>query len=260
MNAAVQSATMTRGDAYPHLPNAPIIEAVIDWRVKLPSAFDVSKFKEVGAFLKPKYELGHEARGFQFGLKQLRDSEPQSSSRYLGVQGYRFCSLDGLEIAMFGQDGFSFSRLKPYTRWESVFSEAERLWQIYRSTCEPEEISRIAVRYINRIGLPLPIIDLGEYLKAPPTIPPGVPAMMSFLSRAILHEPYSGVSTNLTQVIEGHSGEHGRLPFILDIDAYILKTMNPTAADLGSNFEFLREMKNRVFFATLTDKAIEMFR
>lgn len=141
-----------------------------------------------------------------------------------------------------------------------MFSEAQRLWNAYRTICQPEEISRIAVRYINRILFPLPIEDFGKYLQEPPKVPLGAPsALASLLFRAGLHDPASGISSNVTQVIEGHLAE-GRLPFILDIDAYIVNTMAPDADEITSRFAALREMKNRVFFATLTKAAIDMFR
>lgn len=251
---------MPAGDTYPHLANAPIVEAVVDWRVKLPIDFDIAKFKGMGHALGPRYKLSDEERGFEFGLKfkQKSGDQPQVSSRDVGIRGYRFQTEDGLEIANFQQDGFNFNRLKPYTRWDSVFDEAERLWNIYRSASQPEEISRIAVRYINRIPLPLPVNDFGVYFTAPPVVPSGLPPLINaLLYRVVLNEPSSGILTNFTQVLEPPDG--GYLPFILDIDAYITKSMDPGAPDIRSHFAALREMKNRVFFRTLTNTTIEMF-
>ena len=263
INAAEAPITTNDGDRYPHLPRAPIVEAVVDWRTKLTPTFDISKLKQAGELLVPKYRFLDEVRRVQFQYmvgQQAGGSEQRQSARDLGVQGYRFRSEDRLEIATFKQDGFSFSRLKPYTRWDSVFSEAERLWAVYRSICQPEEISRIAVRYINRISLPLPISDFGKYLIAPPVVPASLPQLVtSLFFRVVLHEPQSGISTNVTQVIEGNP-EGGNLPFILDIDAYIAKSMNPNAIEISPQFAMLREMKNRVFFGALTDTAIGMFR
>jgi uncharacterized protein (TIGR04255 family) len=260
MNAALQSHTVQSGERYPRLPNAPIIEAVVDWRAKLALGLDFSKLKEVGQkLLSPKYQFLDELRGFQFGIQQKGGAAPQMSSSELGLQGYRFRSEDKLEIATFKHDGFSFSRLKPYTHWDDVFSEAQRVWGIYKSAAGAEEVSRIALRYINRILLPLPITDFSKYLTAPPAIPPQAPQVItSLLFRAVLLEPHSGITTNLTQVIEGHP-EGGGLPFILDIDTYIMKNMNPDSPEIVSHFGALREMKNRVFFASVTDQAIEMF-
>jgi uncharacterized protein (TIGR04255 family) len=259
MNTASQPGSMDTVEKYPLLPRAPIVEAVVDWRVKLSTAFDVARLKAVGNSFGTEYQFADEEKQFQFGIKQQPGAEAELTSKQLGTRGYRLRSEDGLQIAILSADGFSFSRLRPYTRWETVFSEARRLWEIYRSVCEPEEISRIAVRYINRITFPLPVKDFAEYLTAPPALPPGAPPVLTaLLSKAVLHDPPTGISTNITQVVE--PPEDGMLPFILDIDAYIVKNMNPDALDIASRFAALREMKNRVFFATLTRTTIDMFR
>lgn len=252
---------MNMADSYLHLPHAPIIEAVIDWRAKLPPSLDIESLKKVGESFGPKYKFVEEERKFQFAIKQAVGVNPEVSSRQLGTSGYRFRSDDGFEIATLSQTGFSFSRLKPYTEWNSVFSEARRLWDIYKTSCQVEEISRIATRYVNRILFPLPIGDFGQYLTAPPIAPPGAPqSVASLLLRLVLHDAGTGVFAATTQVIEGPP-ETGGLPFILDIDAYIVKIIRPDADDeISSGFAALREMKNRVFFATLTPRAIEMFK
>ena len=255
---------MSDGLRYPHLPRAPIVEAIIDWRAKLAPGFDVLKLKEAAHALSPKYSFVDEQRLFQFKFKyaskQSLGTDPQQTSQDLGIQGYRFRSGDKLEIAVLKPTGFSFSRLKPYTNWDSVFGEAQRIWQIYRSVARPEEVTRIAVRYINRIGLSMPVGDFSRYLIKPFELPKEIPQLMtSALYRVVVHDPQSGISTNITQVIEGHP-ESGTLPFILDIDAYIAKPMNPNVDNFAASFAPLREMKNRVFFGTLTDETISMFR
>jgi uncharacterized protein (TIGR04255 family) len=259
-NAATDT-SMNSADQYPNLPHAPIIEAVIDWRAKLPTGFDIASLKKVGESFGSKYRFAEEERQFQLAIKQEPGIEAEFTSRQLGTSGYRFRSQDGSEVATLSQTGFSFSRLKPYTRWEVVFAEARRLWSVYRESCQVEEISRIATRYVNRILFPLPVEDFGQYLTAPPKTPPGASQEFSlWLSRMILHDAPTGIFTNLMQLIEGPP-ENGRLAFILDIDAYIAKTIKPDAdEEVSSRFAALREMKNRVFFATLTTKAIDMFK
>lgn len=249
---------MPSAGVFPHLANAPIVEAVVDWRVKLPIEFDIEKFKEMGSVLGPRYKLSEEENEFQFEFKKASPDAPQLSSHR--VRGYRFKTEDGLEIANFQQNGVNFSRLKPYTRWDSVFTEAERIWNIYRSVCQPEEISRIAVRYINRLQLPLPLTDFGLYFTVPPVaLPPGLPSLLNaLLYRVVLSEPTTGIVTNITQVLD--PPDDGHAPFILDIDAYIARSMDPDSPDIRSHFFALREMKNRVFFASLTPTAIDMFR
>ncbi len=38
---------------------------------------------------------------------------------------------DRLNVAQFRRDGFTFNRLRPYTKWEEIRPEALRLWQLY---------------------------------------------------------------------------------------------------------------------------------
>jgi len=258
-SAASYVTDMSASQEYEHLPKAPIVEAVVDWRSKLSTGFNISRLKEEAQkVLAPRYRFLDELRGFEFGIQT--GLAPQVGSHDLGVHGYRFRSEDERQIATLKREGFSFSRLKPYTQWSEVFAEAERLWKIYVGISGPEEVSRVAVRYINRILLPLPISDFGRYLRAPLPIPPDIPELItSFLFRSILQDPATGVAVNLTQVVEGQP-DGGQLPFILDIDAYIMKNMEPNAPEVTGIFATLREAKNRLFFASLTDETIHMFR
>src|SRR5262249_61701220 len=121
-NPGYTTTEMNMADGYPHLPHAPIIEAVIDWRAKLPPNLDIASLKKIGELFGQKYQFSEEERKFQFGIKQAAGVEAQVSSRPLGTSGYRFRSRDGLEIATLSETGFSFSRLKPYSDWDSVFN------------------------------------------------------------------------------------------------------------------------------------------
>lgn len=257
MNAASDAARMPTRKTYPHLAKAPIIEAIIEWQVKVGPNFSVDCLKDAGDALKAKYPRAREQRSFQYEIKG--GEQPSQTTQDLGIQGYQFPSEDKLEVATLKRNGFAFSRLTPYTRWEDVFAEAERLWRIYREAAKPEEVSRIGVRYINRIPLPMPVGDFSRYLRKPFEVPEGVPQeLRSLLTRVVVHEPSSGISVNIIQVVEGQPVE-GNLSFILDIDAYDAKHIEPDIDEFGPLFEQLREMKNRIFFATLTDSAIEMF-
>lgn len=247
-------------EKYPHLPKAPIVEAVIDWRAKLPADFDIARLKEVKELIARGYSHVDEQRQFEHVFQQTAGAEPQQSFRELGIQAYRHRSADGKQIASLRRDGFSFSRLQPYTNWDDVFAEAFALWGIYSLLVKPEEISRIAVRYINRLLLPLPIVNFAEYLTAPPILPEKVPQFLSaFVMQTVAHEPGSDIAVRITQAIESAPVEE-KLPILLDIDAFINKPLSPERDDLRGLFAGLREMKNRIFFASLTMKAVNLFK
>lgn len=249
-------------DEYPHLSKAPIVEAVIDFRVKLPSEFKLELLHPLRARLEEGYPDVEEQQIIEQMVKQEPGQATEFSTRVSEIHGHRLRSKDGKNVAQLRRDGFTFSRLNPYTNWDEVFDEAWRLWIMYAETAKPSEISRIAVRYINRLPLPLPFSDPSEYLNAPPVIAEGWPSSMrTFLSRIVLHEPASEVSINVTQALERQSlGAQTSVALLFDIDAYQDVSLSSDDATMRERFSGLREMKNRVFFKGLTHKAIDLFR
>ena len=248
---------------YPKLTadKCPIVEAVIDFRAKLATDFKVEAFAALRERLAGEYPQFNEPPEYQVdqfikveGGKPLLEGGVQD----LGVRGHIFRSQDGKNIAQFRRDGFTFSRLKPYTSWEVVFAEASRLWELYIGIAKPTEVGRIATRYINRIPLPLGA-DFDDYLKSGPVIPPELPQYVgAFVSKVVIQEPATGIMANITHALEVEAGAES-VGVILDIDVFHHKAFNAADGLLLANFPKLREMKNRIFFSSLTEKAIKLF-
>lgn len=246
---------------YPHLSKAPIVEAVIDFRVKLPSDFKLDAFQPLRAQLAKDYPGFEEQHIVEQMIKREAGSAAELSTRFSGTHGYRLSSSDGRNVVQLRRDGFTFSRLSPYTRWDQVFAEAWRLWSLYVDAAKPIEVSRIAVRYINRMLFPLPFTSPEEYLKAPPATADDWPAEMSaFLTRVVMHEAKSDVTVSVIQALEPQVPGQSEVAIIFDIDAYEDVTMRADDVTIAERFGNLREMKNRVFFKGLTTKAIDLFR
>lgn len=240
-----------------HLNNAPISEAIIDFRVKLPSGFDTKKFLGIIADLSDSYPK-NEPRRLTTGAFGMEKGKPFTQlPKDEGIQGYFFKSEDEKNIAQFRLDGFTFNRLRPYTEWESVLSEAKRLWGIYHSIASPEIVNRIAVRYINRLEIELPIKDFNEYLTAPPTIPPSLPqGINQFFNRMVIHEGDKII--NLVQAMEA-STDIKKIGIILDIDVFKVQGSGFDMEGIWSEFEQLRDLKNRVFFESITEKTARLY-
>ncbi len=253
---------MTQTEAsYPHLSKAPIVEAVIDFRVKLPSNFKLEVFHPLRIQLAEEYPGFEEQQIIEQTFKQEPGQGAEVSTRLAGIHGHRLLSKDGKNVVQLRREGFTFSRLSPYTQWEEVFNEAWRLWGIYVEITKPQEVSRTAVRYINRLLLPLPFSNPEEYLKAPPMTPEGWPRDMSlFLSRVVMHDPESEILVNVIQALEPQAPKQSNVTVLFDIDAYQDVSLPADDVTIKGRFADLRAMKNRVFFKGLTDKAIDLFR
>jgi len=163
------------------------------------------------------------------------------------------------DIAQLRMDGFTFNRLEPYTTWEEVFGEALRIWAIYARALEPRQVLRIAVRYINRMRVPGPA-ELAEYLSAPPNLPQPIPQRVrEFLCRTHVDDTNRNASAVIIQALEPRV-DPSQISLLLDIDAFrdglALAPDDPT---IPERFEQLRQLKNEIFFASVTDRTVEMY-
>jgi uncharacterized protein (TIGR04255 family) len=137
-------------------------------------------------------------------------------------------------------------------------NEAYRLWLLYKDITCPDSITRVALRYINNLNIPLPIRDFDDYLTAPPVVPEGLPqGVVSFLTRVVIHEPSIGANAIITQALESVVGEVA--PVILDIDVFRLRPEGIEEKDAWDTIEKLRHFKNHIFFKSVTNKLKEMF-
>jgi uncharacterized protein (TIGR04255 family) len=243
-----------------HLNNAPIFEAIIDFRVKLVPDFDVTVFKQLKETLRLDYPKDpEESREFITAL-QFRNKELQQILEDKGLRGYFFKSGDDKNVAQFRRDGFTFSRLRPYTEWETVRAEAKRLWEMYSAKASPEPVTRIAVRYINQLSIPLPIHDFADYLTAPPAIPKTLPLqdMSQFMTRVVVCDAATDIQANIIQALQ-KGAKSDEVTIILDIDVYSQPVGGFEESEIWPTFDKLRELKNRIFFDSITEETARLF-
>lgn len=242
---------------YPTLPNAPITEALIDIRVKATSGFDVNRLQSLHDSIKEVYPEKIPRKDWQ-GKFEIKADGPEISAGGGQTSGYHFKSADKKQIFQAKVDGFTFNRLKPYENWGVFRTEAKRLWHLYRGIVSAD-IIRVAIRYINKFNMPLPIKDFSEYLSAPPTVPPELPqGVPSFFSRVVILNPEIEVTAIITQVLEP-AIDPNAAPIILDIDAFRSNPDGITEEETWILLDKLREFKNQIFFSSITDKAKELF-
>jgi uncharacterized protein (TIGR04255 family) len=245
-----------------HLTNAPLVEAVIDLRTRMPAEFNVEVFAGLRERFDREYKEPQPLTQMQLTFQAEVGVPPKSKIVHQGLTGFRYESSDGKRIAQFQKDGFTFSHLAPYTNWEQFFSEAARLYQIYFEVGHPEEVTCVAVRYINRLLLPeSEVMDLTPFLTAPPRNLKGTRAVLTgFLTQIQILDPGTGVAARITQTIQPSGATPGQIPIILDIDVFeeTSRLADPDAA--LHRFGILRDLKNDYFFESITEKVVEMYK
>jgi len=241
---------------YPILKNAPIIEALIDIRVKLDPSFEVGKILSIYDKIKDNYPEKQKQQISQviFGIEEKN----QEKSSITKINGFRFISEDKKQILQARLDGFTFSRLKPYKSWDELKKEAKKLWDLYKKTAKPLAITRVAVRYINNLNIQMPIKNFGDYLTAPPTVPDKLPqGVSSFLTRIVIQEPDIKADAIITQSLEQIITD--KAPIMLDIDVFKYNPNGIDEKDAWEILEKLRNFKNKIFFESITKKFKETF-
>lgn len=237
-------------------PKAPITEAIIDLRVELPSGLDVNQLNEVHTGEEETYPVVEQ---LHTGYGHLQFGAQVSAAAGSQPVGFLFRSDDATQVYQARLDGFTMSRLAPYEKWETLRDEAHRLWNSYRATTNPARIVRLAVRYVNRLDIPLPIRDFKDYLRTVPEVSPDLPQGLSgyFMQIAVPLEDIKSLALINETIIE--PAAPGVLSVVLDIDIFRTHDLPSSESAIWDFFEQLHVRKNDVFEACITDRARELF-
>lgn len=241
-----------------HLNNAPISEAIIDIHVTLPPEVGPDELGSIHGNIIKDYPKKEERKRWE-GEIRVNGETLSQTTKDKGFYGFWYLAPDEKQIVQVRMDGFTFNRLKPYGDWEAMRAEANKLWRIYLKAVSPISITRVALRYINRLEFKLPISDFSDYLTAPPTVPEKLPqGVISFLTRVVIHEPEIGAAGVITQTLEP-VGDKETVPIILDIDVFKEgSAIDPD--DVWKMLDELREFKNRIFFESITERIVDLCR
>jgi uncharacterized protein (TIGR04255 family) len=239
-----------------HYQNAPISEALIDIKVHIPNALSLDLLESMHARIKDDYPRS-EKRSYLHGQFSMGDAVGAVATQT--HIGYAFTSADGKQIVQARLDGFTFSRLKPYGTWLTLRDESRRLWDIYRTLATAARISRIAVRYINQIDIPLKSIDYKDYFRTLPEVSPDLPQSLSglFMQLQFPQLDLNGMLILTQTAIPAASPDQNSVVLDLDVFAPVLQEISEEA--LWDLLENLRHRKNEFFEACITDKTRELF-
>ncbi|MCI0458310.1 MAG: TIGR04255 family protein [Gemmataceae bacterium] len=233
----------------------PIREALIEVQVTLPASVTTDTLVQMGQ------EETYPTQGkLYFQQAVLVAGAGVSPEPGPSLIGHSFQSRDGKQIVHARLNGFLFSRLQPYEGWEPFRNEARRLWEVYRAVTRPEAITRVAVRYVNQLDIPLTDADLREYVRLLPALPVGLSAPVShfFMEVQIPQEDLQGMLILREATLTPASP--GLASVLLDIDLFRTTELPQEERSLWDFVERLRTRKNHVFEECITDRTRELIR
>lgn len=234
---------------------APIVEAVIDIQVQMSEDAErrlLTFVERVGAQFPQKSPIQ---------LVAMNVGADGSHSMERKPVGWRLVNEANDRILQVRRQGFTFSHMPPYSHWGVFRSEAEPLWRLFVDTCGPEQISRIAVRYINRLRLPPGAVDLKDFLTIYPQVPDACEPIEGLLMQLQgRHPDVDATCRSVITVASEPASDAAYQPIVLDLDLYVETELKPDDARCWSMLDQLRIKKNQMFEASITEKMREIFR
>ncbi len=242
----------------PQYKRPPIVEAVIDVRFKTPLTHkQIEKFQKK---LNKDYPISkdiHKDFGIVFKISKA-GPEPQDFKK--GVVGKRLETNDAEWVIILYPEQLTFARRAPYTNWKDFFTAFQDVWKALKTVAALRVLTRLAVRYVNRIDIPLAkgisAINIADYLNVGVT----TPNEMSVDG----YEAILGVKINEnTQAVVRTAAQEPTLPktaaLLLDVDLFIHSSLPDNDTEIYKSLKWLREQKNELFEKFITDKSKILF-
>jgi uncharacterized protein (TIGR04255 family) len=245
------------------LANPPIVEAVLDIESDLPPGLQISDLQEPArAVLRDRYPKFRTRFLQEHRIETKPGEPPEVSVRQAGVQALQFLQEDEKQLVQVRAQGFSFNRLAPYTSLGDYLPEIERTWHLYQELAKPVQVRLVRLRYINRILLPMTAgrVTLEEYFSVAPRLPlEDELELVGFLNQHTAIERSTGNEVNI--VLTPQRPEEGLLPVIFDNCVSASAPAEPgNWGWIASKIQELRDLKNRIFRGTVSERCLNLFR
>lgn len=246
---------MSNMSSWPKLTRAPTVEGLVDIRIEPSAAFTMNKLMSACEDLSAEFPSRQELRRSTVPVSLSPEATPSISTTANELGGFLLRSADEKWVAQFRLDGLTLSRLQPYGTWDELKTKASSLWDRYVAVAPPTKVVRLASRFINHVSLPLGESfekTFNTIFKLSPSIPQ---AVAGYLLRVVVPFEAEKVVAILTQSLEG-----GGMNCIFDLDTFSECPEGFSHAEIWHRLEVLRDVKNQLFFDSLTKAAIERFK
>lgn len=244
--------------------NPPIEEAVCDFQFAPGTDWDPTMPGRLFEKLKGTYN--EKPREQQFVEAQVQSATAKgnptvSLQHRFGKTRVQLVAEKGTRLVGISEDQLSVHMLRPYTMWEDFRPRIMQALGAYREIATPEGMTRLGLRYINRIAINQSEPNLEDYFQIPPKFPKVDPPtrILAFFNRKeteFLDKPIRIIVTFAD--VEPRQSESSS--YLLDIDIIWIRTDDPIPLDEIP--EVMEDMKNRhrdVFESLVTDTSRRLF-
>jgi uncharacterized protein (TIGR04255 family) len=231
----------------------PIIEAVIDLQFVDP--LKEGELRKLTKKLKRYYSNELEGTAVTAHVDIV-----SKATTYVDTPLFRLSSEDETDLIIVSLPKLTWAKLAPYAGWSEFIARFQRDFEIMHDISGPRPLSRIGLRYINRIDVPSSsgLTNYEDYLKINLNLPSFLDPISSYGWRIEKVFP----DTHLIAIVQSTvvaSEVPGTLPFLLDIDIVAQTKLPVKIPDIIGKLSAMRALKNTIFEVSISDKARERF-
>jgi uncharacterized protein (TIGR04255 family) len=234
----------------------PITEAVL--QLNFANQLDRADIEKVAAAVGSGYQKSDELN-FQFVVNPAG-----SVSGKTEPTGIRLTHPVLQQLIIIYASSISVSRLAPYPGWDAFYKAGSEVFSRVRKRMGYRQITRAAVRYVNRIDIPHGPDNnpssIGDYLRvyySGPTIV-GMSAPSAYMTQAEFGSASEWAKV-IVRVLTVEPALIRHSSVVLDLDVYCDKGIPQQEAELEKFFTKMRHLKNSVFTDCITPAAEQLF-
>ena len=235
----------------------PIVEAILEFQFDQEISFErVQKASTKFASAYPTSETEFEIQG----NIELGSQKSTINQRTIGV---KLSSKDQSKVILARIRSVGFAELAPYSGWANFIASAKQNFSTWQKSIGNQKISRIGLRYINRIDIPnngTGIIPAEYVTMHPPKPGIGLINQIDFYTMQVqmpLGVDNLHVTVNTATIASPVPAANSLL---LDLDLYTTVDIPRREDHLWERVEGMRTQKNATFEACITDASRELFR
>lgn len=240
---------------------APITEAVIEIRFAVP--VDESALVKASQAFGKHYPTLQEFQQVQFQIWPGADGQLAPSQASIPAKQFRRSGKDEQEVVMMTPNGIIVSQLAPYCGWDLFFERFQRDWKVWVKEVGRLKISRIGMRYINRIDIPNGSDDLvsqSDYVKIGVWSPSSFGHTIAYAVQAIFEMPSKIGKSVVNTSIVPFSVVPNFTSVNVDIDLGTDEDVPQSDVSIFDCLTKMRTDKNFMFEEIITDKTRELIK
>lgn len=236
----------------------PVIEAVCEFRLPPSTQWDLTIPGLV--YERVREEFPHKEQRVIQNIEVTEKPDAGGIQHKITAENRAwFLTEDRNTFIQVGTRALAVNRLSPYPTWEEFRPAIEKAVSVLREVVEVSGFQRIGLRYINRIEIPSPSVELDDYFAFRLVLGEGLPQLMQgFICGAVL--PFLN-GRDLCKVELTNAVPESQLStaFLLDLDYYLARPEDVSAEGVLAWVEEAHRAVEDAFEDCISDRLRELF-